>query len=780
VTPPPELSPGAALDLDARVVYLPVRHHSPACAFHVERVISAVRPTAVLIEGPRDATPLLEHLVHPDARPPVAIYTAFVDRRAEGLPRRHGAYYPLCDYSPELAAIRAARAVGAAARFIDLTYPEMVLAERKGEGEETPGLRNLQEEMYLRRSRLLAAACRRAAARDSDDLWDCLFEHDFRHRAPAEFFAGVWAWCALARADYTSEMLAAEIHDVREPAMRAEIDEAAATGRVVVVTGGFHAVALPATTARRPPVATLARPEDASVTLMRYGFVQLDSLNGYASGMPSPEFYQRLWEDRDPLELMVALGRDLREHHGAPSAADASAAAAHARALARFRRHGVPTREDFLDAVRSVFIKGADDVEGVAVLAAARKLLAGERVGAVPPSAGRPPLVLDFERVAESLRLSLEVGQAREVPLDLYRSALHRAKSRFLHRLRLLGVPYGHWLRGPDYVEGADLDRVQELWKVQWQPATEARLVEESRYGATVEEAATAHLLEQMREAERGDGRADAAARLLLAACRAGLHRQAPALLDLTVVLIAGDPSFRSVMRAALELDLLRVSREPLEAHHLVGLEEAVRAAWERATGLVPGLTATAEEEEGAALDALCSWSALVASLPDPALAAQQRAQALQALAAAEGNPVLLGAAAGLLFDDGDLPGAEIARRLAGRLAAGGPPGARFLRGLLRTARSVCWREPGVVEAVHRTLRELSEPGFIESLPHLRLAFADLTPRECDRVAALVGAESGPVLRAGEAVTEAALLLGLRVDRLVGEILGADFGASDA
>ena len=48
------------------------------------------------------------------------------------------------------------------------------------------------------------------------------------------------------------------------------------------------------------PAAVKAAAADAQVVLMRYGFEQLDRLNGYASGMPSPEFYQRLWEGREP------------------------------------------------------------------------------------------------------------------------------------------------------------------------------------------------------------------------------------------------------------------------------------------------------------------------------------------------------------------------------------------------------------------------------------------------------------------------------------------------
>ena len=122
------------------MVYAPVRHHSPACAWHVDRLIRDLRPDAVLIEGPRDATHLIPLLTHEKTKMPVAIYTTYVQRRTVDdrppgevrlqEPVRHAAYYPLCDYSPELAAIRAAAGVGARARFIDLTYPEMVESGR--------------------------------------------------------------------------------------------------------------------------------------------------------------------------------------------------------------------------------------------------------------------------------------------------------------------------------------------------------------------------------------------------------------------------------------------------------------------------------------------------------------------------------------------------------------------------------------------------------------------------------------------------------------------------
>ena len=227
-------------------------------------------------------------------------------------------------------------------------------------------------------------------------------------------------------------------------------------GRVVVVTGGFHTVALPAVTPALPEPMEVA-PADALVALMRYGFEQLDRLNGYASGMPSPEFYQRTWEGEEPATIVVELARECRKRRIGTSVADEIAALEHARRLAGLRGHARPSREDLLDGVRSVFIKGSDDVEGVAVLALARKLLAGNRVGDVPPEAGVPPIVEDFRRTAARLKIDLDRIEARELALDLYRRARAREVSRFFHRLRFLTIPFAELVAGPDYVDGQHL-----------------------------------------------------------------------------------------------------------------------------------------------------------------------------------------------------------------------------------------------------------------------------------------------------------------------------------
>ena len=120
------------------IIYFPIRHHSPACAWHLERIIRERKPRAILVEGPASFTSVIPLLLHEKTRAPVAVYTSFVGDEAPMAdpsslnlgPPRFAAYYPFCDYSPELVALRVGAELGASLRFIDLDYPEQIQAER--------------------------------------------------------------------------------------------------------------------------------------------------------------------------------------------------------------------------------------------------------------------------------------------------------------------------------------------------------------------------------------------------------------------------------------------------------------------------------------------------------------------------------------------------------------------------------------------------------------------------------------------------------------------------
>ena len=47
----------------SRLLFFPIRHHSPACAAHLRRWIETHRPASVLVEGPASFTPFIDLLI---------------------------------------------------------------------------------------------------------------------------------------------------------------------------------------------------------------------------------------------------------------------------------------------------------------------------------------------------------------------------------------------------------------------------------------------------------------------------------------------------------------------------------------------------------------------------------------------------------------------------------------------------------------------------------------------------------------------------------------------
>ncbi len=799
-----------------RVTYFPIRHHSPACAAHLRRWIIARKPAAVLVEGPSSFTSKIDLLLDPGAVCPFALYTTFADKKgrmgdpgALG-PRRFAAYYPFCDYSPELVALRAGHAAKANLRFIDLEYAEMVLLRHRKPEAEQPTVRvdSLAADSHLSHSEYVRELARRLGCRDFNEAWDHLFETQWDSADTDRLIDQVAAYCAMARFSYRPEELEADGTNARELCMAAAINEeltrlagAKIKGPVLVVTGGFHSVALPdlvASGATRPPVVELTD-DEAGAWLMRYSFDQLDALAGYASGMPQPAFYDRLWHASetapDPnrlsevrthaaADIAVEVSRltRLRGFNPAVTTPDAAAAVRMSRELAAFRGHPWPTRDDVLDGMRSCFIKGETVTDGVPLLRLVGEVLAGNRVGQVPKAAGVPPIVDDFYREARRLKLPVDTAERKELALDLYRDARHRGISRLLHRLDLLGSEYGSYEGGPDFVAGTGLELMQEHWQVRWAPGVESSLVEASVYGPTVEEAAGSKLREEAAQLEAGGlGRNTAeAVGTLVKACRLGLHRHAAAMTNLVSKFAAEDPSFVSLVAGLTQLELLGRSREPLEATHLTTLPDLALTAYQRACYLAADLVNCPTELVDPGVRALQSLRETLSGETqfDPALLHL----ALRTIINSppdRGQTAVIGAAAGILYGEGRLPESELVGLAMGFLSgtsADPKRGAGFVRGLLATAREVAWQVVGVVEAIDAQFGGWDDESFLNVLPELRLAFADLTPREiarvADAVAGMHGSELTGLVRYD--LSEKDALLAVEVTRLVRESLAAD------
>ena len=795
---------GARL-LGEHLIVFPVRHHSPAGAFHLSRLIRERRPSLVLVEGPRSFDPLIPLLTDESARCPLAIYTYAVGRASgDEPPPRHAAYYPFCDYSPELVALRLARELSVPARFIDLDFAEQCQIQSQQDVEEAGSLMN---ERHLERSAHLRLLAGRLGCRDHEELWEHLFECPGPSRELSEHMAEVAAYCRLARYDWSEEELRRDGTLAREAEMAWHVREglrerAPGSGPVLVVVGGFHAVVLPDLVEQggdRPRISRSAFAEESSA-LIRYSFDRLDRLNGYASGMPSPAWHQRLWERLNKLEriqgvhgprmrqdaaleALFDIANVLRESHQLSLAVPTLAAAyQHALSLAQLRRRVAPVREDVIDAVTSCFVKGDVQAEGPVIYGALHKVMTGSAIGRVPNGAPKPPLLRDFEYRARRQRLKIDATEPRRAQLDIYRRPEHRFTSRLLHGLAFLEIPFAVRTAGPDFVRGTGLNRLQEHWEYRYSAATEAALVEASIYGVTVPLAVAdrfrVYLDKLVSGAEARDARA--AVTLFAQGCTLGLHDHLPRVLAALRSAIAQDPTFQSVALATGSLGLLWESREPLEARDIGELTDVLRAAFERAVYLGSSIGAGGEKDSGTqVMEALTRLREVVVSAAGAQLDASLYWTMVERLAAGHDEPIIRGTSVGLLYSAGRIPSNDIAVLVKGQFLGARQPqhAVSFLRGLLHAAREAAWQLTELLQALDTLLASWGEATFIEALPEMRLAFAELTPRETDRVGEAVAALHGEKHLGGLVnydVGEAQLTANLSLSKTLLTVLAAD------
>ncbi|UZN04249.1 DUF5682 family protein [Cellulomonas sp. S1-8] len=747
------------------VVVVPVRHHSPACARAVAAAFARFAPSHVLIEGPRSLTSLVDLLCHPEARYPLAVYAwSRPAGRATAPGEGHGGYYPFCDYSPELVAARLGHAAGVPVTFCDLEVGEQAAAAA---GAVLPGAGSLQREEYAH-SRSLTALAERLGCRDHEDLWELLFEsgpEDGPEDGLDAHLAAMTAYCLLARHDSTEAELDREGTRQREAEMVWHVQQAVAgrapgAGPVMVVVGGFHAVALPDLLASPParPVVDVGDVEEGHA-LVRYGFDRLDRLAGYASGMTSPGWHQRIWDEHlrgslpdaarssATLTTLLDLADELRTRHRTPVATP-TLVAAHRQTLllADLRGRPAPLRSDLVDAVTSCLVQGDADVEGVVVASATRRVLTGDRVGRVPPGTGTPPLVRDTLARLRDLHLDTDATEPRTLALDLYRNAGHRRTSRVLHGLVMLGVPFAQRVAGPDFVRGTGLTRLQERWTYLWSPSTEGVLAEVSMLGSTLDEAVEARFAALVAEVTR-DGATPPSGRavsLLAQGAVVGLHERTAPVVRLVREAVGAETSFVDAVHAAGALALLADGREAVESARLVGLAGLVTHAYARCLYLGGQLQGDEEPPDGVA-SALSRLRELLASPGGQDLDAQPFWELVDRLRHTHDRAMVRGAAAGLASTAGRLDAEGLARDVAGHLAGSidAHEAVGFVRGLFATARETVWQESGVVTALDSRLVDWDQPTFLSTLPDLRLAFAGLTPRESDRVAERVAALHG-------------------------------------
>lgn len=713
-----------------------VRHHSPACARVVQHTIERVRPRLVLVEGPADMNPRMGELAL-DHRLPIAVFTHVTEGRSTRV-----SWTPFCDHSPEWVALRAARAVGAEALFIDLPGWHPAFAAGRDRYAEAP-----------RRAVAIRRLLERAGIDDVDTLWDHLFEGETDVAALAarlEAFFGALRGHDPAEGDDAPR----EAFMVRAVAWALGACEADG-GDVVVVCGGFHAPVLRREgprAAREPTFPATADADDPSSGARRgsflvpHEFARMSSLAGHAPGMATPAWDDALFHlgPVGALDAMLrAVVERLRDRKHAVSTASVVACVTTAQGLAHLRGRRAPLRVDLLDAIASTLVDEALDAPlpwtgggSTAAMARAHPVVAdalgamiGDRRGALARETPRPPLVRDVARALERAR----IPAGGRISIDLL-VATDRATSADLHRLRILGVP---GVERVDARRGEPRDGLRETWVVTWRDASDAAVLEASSFGATLESAACARLEEEIAHHVADAG---ALASTLVRAVHADLPGLASRVGD-DVARIVGHEASLAGAGAALaavhdaSTELAERMAGPTAPLVLL-LRRAEEVTFDRALWLLEGLTGPTRAAVPGELRAM-SVVAGVASRPARGLAVSPSravAVARRRIEDADAPASIRGACLGLVWRLGGGPSAPETVR-AVRASSQPSVLGDFLAGLFAVAREAVLACRELVATVDGIVAALGADDFLVALPALRWAFSHFPPREREAIA---------------------------------------------
>ncbi len=771
----------AELQADDQVLWLGVKHYSVAAAVAVERAIREAEPAVVLVEGPDDATPLIDFLVHPDTRPPVTILSSVTDKKnafgqngvlsvAPEVPARFRGWWPVVPYAPEYRALVAGRDVGAELAFIDAPLGAQIPFEHvpRGRASEAVDDRRLAESAYFRR---LAA---RGRWRSFEAFWQATFEARGLRSDPQAFQRALLTFGSCARqVAEGDEALVADGTLLREAHMRWHIDRARKAhpdGRIAVVVGAFHAAALKWAKGKR---ARVPRSAAAQTLLCQHSYRALARL--YELNR-QPAWGDAVWRhleagseapcDDAGQELLLRVLGEARRGGVVVSTGDGVGAWAMARNLATLRGAPQVGPDDLADAALAAFVKGDARAFGGPVEEALREVLTGAQVGAVCAGAGRPPLIDDFYAQAKTHRIDVS-GARKTVRCDLGKHDKHREKSALLHRCELLDVPlFGRLegrndrhFQGPDLLEGLDLHLVGESWAIRWREAVDDRLLELSDRGATVGQAAAAVVRDELEDAR---GEVPRVTKLLVAAVQMRLLVLCEPLLDAVEAALATDEALDHLVRALVELRMLVRYRSqlPEAITARVGLVEAT--LYQRAVVRIPSLRGVADDDVEGALDRLQTLVRYaVLAGPEEGLDLGLLADQLRALVAHDDTPpALRGMGCGVLYSLGRLSERAIEAELRGyargeRVVQVGA----FLDGLFQSARSLLLVSERLQHAVHQLVVELDPHRFEVVLPDLRRAFTRFIPSEVEAIGRAVALRlgRGPASEAERGVPREAL-----------------------
>jgi len=733
---------------------LGIRHHGPGSARSVVRALAHIHPDAILVEGPPDGDALLPLAASAGMEPPVAllIYTEDAERNA--------VYYPFARFSPEWQAIQYALGNGVPVSFMDLPHTHRFALDRESHEDD------IEPDEAWRRDPIghLADA---AGHGDGERWWEEMVEE--RDEGLPVFAAIREAMTALREEEDPSGLDRRE--RLREAWMRKSIRAAVKAGHqnIAVVCGAWHVPALASMPPQKEDNALLkGLPKikvEATWTPWTYG--RLTRASGYGAGIEAPGWYAHLWDHGDnrartglSVRWLTRVAMTLREEGLDASSAHVIEAVRLADSLAAVRGRPITGLPELDDATRAVFGLG----EEAPVALVRRALYIDDRLGQIPEDAPTVPLVRDLE--AQQKRLRLKPSPLDKLlDLDL-RKENDRERSCLLHRLVLLGVPWGDLGAASGRTRGT----FHEVWTIQWKPEFAVTLIGAAVWGNTVAEAAARFVEAEVARLES----LPELAKLMHAALVAQLPDCIGTIESAIQArcAVAGDvselmdtvPHLAAIMRYG---DVRKTDTDAIETL-LLAINVRICA------GLVAACKSLNDEAAEAMLNRMLEVNQALKLVESAEELERWRTTLRFIVDASDIHGLLLGRCCRILLDDNVFSAEELGRRMQLALSMANDPAdaAAWLDGCLRNSGMILVYDEILLSVVNAWLTGLSNSHFAELLPLLRRVFSTFTSPERLEIGQRIRAGKSEVKVRREAEVEIDTARAEQVLPLVCQLLG--------
>lgn len=618
----------------------------------------------------------------------------------------------------------------------------------------------------------LDALAQAAGFADGESWWNHLVEERGAHGDSSELFTAIAEAMTVLRQTwpnaYRGHTEAGRLEEAqREAHMRQCMREAQKAGhqRIAVVCGAWHVPALVPIAPVLPPPPESDDPKvlknlqkafdkackeaekeadkadkarvktDAALlkglpklkvqaTWVPWTYAHLARSSGYGAGIEAPGWYDFLWHlpthSARSTAWLSRIGRLLREQQIDCSSAHLIEAIRLSDTLAALRGLSAPGLMEMDEAVRTTIFMG----DSAPLRLIHEALTVSQRLGHVPAAVPSVPLQRDLEQQQKALRLKPEALE-KVLELDL-RNATDLGRSQLLHRLRLLGIPWGR------ISHASGKGTFKESWALRWEPELSVQLIEASRYGSTVAAAASARVIEQSQSTESLAELANLIDEVLLADLEVAVHAVSATLQSRAATtgdalqLIAAVPPLARVFRYGsvrqMDGDLLAHVLDGLITRGAIGLalacqgldEEAATALRDPLLGAHEAIQLHAQTK--GSIEQLTLWHSALMQIAQGELP----------------HPLLRGLCCRLLLDGGQWDSEATSVQLSRQLSAGAPPleAAQWLEGFLNRNAMVLLHNDTVWCLVDVWLEGLSDEHFVQIVPLVRRSFATFSASE--------------------------------------------------